>query len=761
MPCYNLVAIAVLFLMTATTPAEEWKPAKGPLMTKWAADVRPDKGPPLPEYPRPQLVRKRWLNLNGVWQFAFAKADEAVPVGKELEKSILVPFPVESALSGVMKPAERVWYRRTFTVPKEWAGERLMLHFGAVDWEATVHVNGKKLGVHQGGFDPFSFDITEALKDQEKQELIVGVYDPTDKGPQPRGKQVNKPGGIYYTPTTGIWQTVWLEPVHGIHITGLKIVPDVDAGKVFVTTWASVSNNDIGNNCSVRVTARLGGKEIASAKVRLYGKPAVLDIGKGNLWSPDSPTLYDLSVELIGHGDTVDSIQSYFGMRKIEVKPGDKKDPPRVLLNGKPIFQTGVLDQGFWPDGLYTAPTDEALKYDIELTKKLGFNMSRKHVKVEPARWYYWCDKLGLLVWQDMPSGETSVDPGKPDFVRTKESAAIYEKELRRMIDGLHNHPCIVSWVVFNEGWGQYDTARIAEWTKKHDPTRLVNSASGWNDRKVGDVHDIHVYPGPGAPPVEAKRAGVLGEFGGLGLAIKDHTWSKETWGYRGVRDKAELTRKYERLLGGVWDLERDKGLTAAVYTQLTDVETEANGLVTYDRAVLKVDVARIAAVNRGDVSRVPVVKEVVPTSKLKAHTWSYTLDKPAEGWFKADFEAKGWKSGPAGFGTKGTPGAVVRTEWKTKDIWIRREFDLPKGDLGELFLLMHHDDDVEVYLNGVLAVKKTGYTGDYEEFALTKAALGALKAGKNTIAIHCHQHTGGQYIDAGLIQLVPRRAGK
>ena len=421
----------------------------------------------------------------------------------------------------------------------------------------------------------------------------------------------------------------------------------------------------------------------------------------------------------------------------------------------------GVLDQGFWPDGLYTAPTDEALKYDIELTKKLGFNMSRKHVKVEPARWYYWCDKLGLLVWQDMPSGERGVDPGKPDLVRTKESAAIYETELKAMIDGLHNHPCIVSWVIFNEGWGQYDTARMAEWTKKHDPTRLVNSASGWNDRKVGDVHDVHVYPGPGAPPVGAKRAGVLGEFGGLGLAIKDHTWSKDTWGYKGVRDKADLTRKYERLLGGVWDLQRDKGLTAAVYTQLTDVETEANGLVTYDRAALKVDVARIAAVNRGDVSRVPQVVEVLPTSRAKAQTWAWTIDKPTEGWSKADFEAKGWKSGPAGFGTKGTPGAVVRTEWKTGDIWIRREFDLPKGDLGEVSLLMHHDDDAEVYLNGVLALKVKGYTSDYEEFALPKAALGALKPGKNTIAIHCHQYAGGQYIDAGLIRLVPRRPGK
>ena len=755
MPRINL-SLAVL-LLTTTVSAQDWKPAKGPLMTKWAADVRPDKGPPLPEYPRPQFVRKSWQNLNGVWQFAFAKADDAVPVGKDLDKTILVPFPVESALSGVMKPAERVWYRRTFGVPKEWAGQRVLLHFGAVDWEATVHVDGKKVGTHQGGFDPFSFDITDSLGKQEKHEIIVGVYDPTDKGPQPRGKQVNKPGGIYYTPTTGIWQTVWLEPVPAARIEGLKIVPDVDGGKASVTVRVVGADTDD----RVRVMASLGGKAVALVLEAKPGEPVALDVGKGNLWSPESPTLHNLYVELLRGGKPIDSIQSYFGMRKIEVGRADGKGPPRLLLNGKAVFQMGVLDQGFWPDGLYTAPTDEALKYDIELTKKLGYNMSRKHVKVEPARWYYWCDKLGLIVWQDMPSGDGSVDPGKPDLVRSKESAAIYERELKAMIDALHNHPCIVSWVVFNEGWGQYDTARIAKWTKEYDPTRIVNSASGWNDRKVGDVHDLHIYPGPGAPPVEANRAGVLGEFGGLGLAVKGHTWSKETWGYRGVRDKDELTRKYERLIGGVFDLARDKGLNAAVYTQLTDVETEANGLVTYDRAVLKVHVPRVAAVNRGDTSRVPLVEETVPTSKTKAQVWSYTFDKPAEGWAKADFDAKAWKTGPAGFGTKGTPGSVVRTEWKTDDIWIRRAFDLPKGERGEFFLLMHHDDDVEVYLNGVLAFEAKGYTSDYEEFVVSKAAQATLKPGKNTIAIHCRQYAGGQYIDAGLIRLVPRGPGK
>jgi hypothetical protein len=748
------LVFAALLGTSSLLEAQEWKPARAPLMTRWAADVQPRKGPPLPEYPRPQLVRNRWLNLNGVWQFAFAKEGEAAPAGKDLEASILVPFPVESALSGVMKRGDRLWYRRKFAVPKEWAGQRVLLYFGAVDWEATVYVNGRKVGSHQGGYDPFSFDVTGELTRNAEQELIVGVYDPTDKGPQPRGKQVSKPGGIYYTPTTGIWQTVWLEPVGAAHVEKLKIVPDVEGGRALVRVLAKGA----GAGHRVRLTARLGGKEVASVKEAKPGEAVGLEVGKGNLWSPDSPNLYDLEVELLDRGKVLDRVESYFGMRKIEVKPAEKGGPPRLLLNGKPFFQMGVLDQGFWPDGLYTAPTDAALRYDVEATKKLGFNMSRKHVKVEPARWYYWCDKLGLLVWQDMPSGDRSVPDGKPDLVRTKESARVFEKELRRMIDGLHNHPSIVVWVVFNEGWGQYDTARMAAWTRKHDPTRLVNSASGWNDRAVGDVHDIHVYPGPGAPPVEKGRAGVLGEFGGLGLPVKGHLWQeRDNWGYRNARDKADLTRRYERLLRGVSSLRRDKGLSAAVYTQLTDVETEVNGLLTYDRAVVKVDEKRVAAVNRGDLSGVPEVEELLPTSREKGQTWSYTFDKPSKEWFEAGFDAKGWKSGPGGFGTKGTPGAVVRTEWKTSDIWIRRTFTLPRGDPGEAYLLLHHDEDAEVYLNGVLALRVKGYITDYEEFALSEAARKALKPGKNVLAIHCRQTTGGQYIDAGLVRVKPR----
>jgi predicted amidohydrolase YtcJ len=733
--------------------ASGWKPAKGPLMTKWAKDVLPELA--LPEYPRPQMVRGQWRNLNGLWQFAFAKEGEEPPVGKELGERILVPFPVESALSGIMKHGDRLWYRRTFTIPEDWGMQRVILHFGAVDWEATVWVNGKKLGDHRGGYDGFSFDITDALKNAGEQELVVGVWDPTDAGTQPRGKQVLKPGGIMYTPTTGIWQTVWLEPAPEAHIEGLKIVPDVDAGKVRITLMASAKAANHGVNVFVTPP---GSEQSMAFSFKNTAKPLEIPLANPDLWSPDNPSLYQLRVSLTPPMPMTvgDSVQSYFAMRKIEVGE-DHKGVTRLLLNGKPTFMVGPLDQGFWPDGIYTAPTDEALKYDIEMTKKLGFNMTRKHVKVEPERWYYWCDKLGLLVWQDMPSGDRGIGDKDPDLKRSPESARQYEVELLRMIEGRGNHPCIVMWVPFNEGWGQFDTARIVDLVKKQDPSRLVDCASGWTDRKVGDVHDLHVYPGPGSAEPEEHRAAVLGEFGGLGLGIEGHSWSNKTWGYLGTKDREELTRRYERLLARVYALKEKPGLSAAVYTQITDVETEGNGLMTYDRAVLKVDLERAAAVNRGDVSHVPQPREVVPTSKEKGVVWRYTLEKPAGEWTKPEFDDSGWKEGPGGFGTEGTPGAVVRTEWKTDDIWLRRECTLPEVKADDLYLSLHHDEDAEVYLNGVRAAKVAGYVTDYEEVPISAEAKAALKPGKNVIAVHCHQTTGGQYIDVGLIEFKPR----
>ncbi len=744
---------AALACLPAAVLAADWKPARGPLATRWAKDVRPDNA--LPEYPRPLLVRGDWANLNGLWQMAFGKEGDAPPFGKALADQILVPYPVESALSGVMKPVPdgRVWYRRTFAVPEAWRkGKRVLLHFGAVDYESTVWVNGKELGTHKGGYDGFAYDVTDALKGSGQQEVVVRVLDQTDATDQPRGKQVRKPGGISYTPTTGIWQTVWIEPVpRAAYVKSLKIVPDVDAKQLIVT--AELGGDARGVDVSV-MAAEGQAKEGVADATAAAGKPVVLAISKPKLWTPESPSLYSLTVELRRGPQSIETVKSYAGMRKIEVGP-DEKGINRLKLNGKFVFQVGPLDQGFWPDGLYTAPTDDALRYDIEVTKKLGFNMTRKHVKVEPDRWYYWCDRLGLLVWQDMPSGGPMIGPNDPDGKRSPESARQFEAEFKAMIDDLQGHPSIVTWVIFNEGWGQFDTRRLAEWTKGYDPTRLVDAASGWIDRAgVGDLRDLHVYPNPVAPDPEPKRAGVLGEFGGLGLGVYDHTWQKEVWGYQGTASASELTRKYERLLRDGYALKDSKGLNALVYTQITDVETECNGLLTYDREVIKLDLDRAAAANRGDFSRVVEVVEVVPNSRRSGLMWRYTTEDPLAGWASARFDASAWKEGPGVLGTRPTPGAEVRTTWDTPDVWARREFTLTEVDPTKLLLTVLHDEGAEVYLNGVLAAKVIGHTGGYEELPIAPEAAATLKAGKNVIAVHCHQTIGGQSIDAGIVEI-------
>jgi len=492
------LAFAFLALAPQGEGATDWKPAKGPLATRWAADVKPDRV--LPEYPRPQLVRSEWLNLNGIWEYAIRPREEARP--ENFDGRILVPFPVESALSGVMKPVKpehRLWYRRTFELPARGEAGRWLLHFGAVDWDTTVMVNGKAVGEHRGGFDPFTFDITEAIVAGKPQELIVSVWDPTDQGSQPRGKQVLKPGGIMYTANTGIWQTVWLEPVPETRVDTLRIVPDIDAGEIRVTPTV-VGPRATGE---VSVTGLEGHRPIGTA-TGSAGSAIAIKVPDAKLWAPDHPFLYGLKART---GN--DEVRSYFGMRKIAMSK-DEHGVNRLMLNGKSVFQLGPLDQGWWPDGLYTAPTDEALKFDIEITRKLGFNMIRKHVKVEPERWYYWCDTLGILVWQDMPSGDNKDDASKVQFM----------VELERLIDARENHPSIIMWVPFNEGWGQHDTPRYVDWIKRRDPSRLVNNASGWTDTHTGDLSDVHVYPGPGMPATEPGRVAVLGEFGGLGLPL-------------------------------------------------------------------------------------------------------------------------------------------------------------------------------------------------------------------------------------------------
>jgi len=521
---FALFPAALLVLGTAGRVRAQWQPIDGPLMTRWAADVTPETVHR--EYPRPQMVREQWACLNGLWEYAVAPRNDPRP--QTWQGEILVPFGIESVLSGVWRrvgAGERLWYRRSCTIPAGWRSERVLLHFGAVDWEAIVWVNGQRVGEHRGGYTPFTFDITSALNSGAGQEIVVAVWDPSSSGYQPRGKQVDEPRGIWYTPTTGIWRSVWLEPVPATYIDHLVQTPDIDAGVLRLE--AAVAGADDGHTVSA---VALAGDRVAGRITGQPGKELALPLSDLRLWSPDDPFLYVMQVTLLEQGRVIDEVDTYFGMRKISLGP-DENGITRLLLNNEFLFQVGPLDQGFWPDGLYTAPTDEALRYDIEVTKRLGFNLARKHVKIEPDRWYTWCDRLGLLVWQDMPSGSNGLSRNE-------------ENPVAAMVDAYRNHPSIIMWVPINEGWGQYDTERITAWVETLDPSRLVNSASGWTDRGVGHVHDIHRYPGPAAPPAESERAIVLGEFGGLGYPVEGHLWQSErNWGYPPDRRTRPLGR--------------------------------------------------------------------------------------------------------------------------------------------------------------------------------------------------------------------------
>ncbi|RYY18292.1 MAG: beta-galactosidase, partial [Chitinophagaceae bacterium] len=564
-----------------------------------------DPAKPLPEYPRPQMVRSDWINLNGSWQYAILPKSQAnIPAA--YSGNILVPFAVESALSGVGKTVGKdslLWYERTVTIPANYRKSNILLHFGAVDWLCDIYVNGKKVGSHQGGYDPFSFDITTAVTKSGPQKITVSVWDPSDNGPQPRGKQINRPHGIWYTPVTGIWQTVWLESVPKTYIATTVQTPDVD--KKSLSVKAKVESAQPGD--LVIVSAWKGSEKLAEQSAEAE-QEINLALPNAALWSPDKPNLYDLKIAVVRKGKKVDEVSSYFAMRKISMAP-DASGIQRMLLNDQFVFQYGPLDQGWWPDGLYTAPTDEALKFDIEKTKEMGFNMIRKHVKVEPARWYRYCDSIGLLVWQDMPSGDLGnrweSRPGiygkGTDKDRTPESELIYRTEWNEIMQDLHNFPSIVVWVPFNEAWGQFKTAEITEWTKKKDPSRLVNSASGGNFEPVGDIMDLHNYPEPLMPEPSiygSKQVIVLGEFGGLGLPVESHTWQeKNNWGYQSFKNKQELLKRYSELMNSIPNLIQ-KGLSAAVYTQTTDVEVETNGLMTYDRKEIKIPVVDLKALH-------------------------------------------------------------------------------------------------------------------------------------------------------------------
>ena len=592
----NFLTMLLALALCSSTFAQ-WKPAGNKIKTSWGEQLDPKNV--LPEYPRPIMERNDWKNLNGLWKYAITP--KGTPAPAAYQGDILVPFAVESSLSGVGKminEKEELWYQRTFDVPSAWRGKQILLHFGAVDWKAEVWVNDVKVGEHTGGFTPFYFDITSVLN-KGNNDLVVKVWDPSDRGEQPRGKQIANPHGIWYTPVTGIWQTVWLEPVATQYITNLKTTPDIDNNSVKVEVAANTTSAD---KVEVKV---FDGKNLVAKGAALNGVPVELAMpANAKLWSPDSPFLYNMEVTLYKDGKAIDQVKSYTAMRKFSIRKG-QNGITRLQLNNKDYFQFGPLDQGWWPDGLYTAPTDEALVYDLKKTKDFGYNMVRKHVKVEPARWYTHCDQLGLIVWQDMPNGGPSPQWQARNYfngtevIRSAASEANYRKEWKEIIDCLYSYPSIAVWVPFNEAWGQFKTPEIVAWTKEYDPSRLVNPASGGNHYTCGDILDLHHYPGPNMFLYDPRRATVLGEYGGIGLVVEGNTWvnDKKNWGYVKFNTSDEVTNEYIKYGKHLLELIQ-KGFSAAVYTQTTDVEGEINGLMTYDRKVIKLDEAALKKIN-------------------------------------------------------------------------------------------------------------------------------------------------------------------
>lgn len=754
------IAGALLFaaMMTAATASAvpAWQMKEAPMMTPWASQI--DTSCPLPEYPRPQMVRDDgWLNLNGIWELRKGVPDEAYNAGFDYDKSILVPYPIESALSGVMEKSDEqcYWYRRTFTIPAEMKGKRLLLHFGAVDWEAKAYINGKEVGRHTGGYDPFTFDITDAVNPgKAEQELAVYIYDNTGVQGQMTGKQSKNPSICWYTCSSGIWQTVWLEAVPDSYISALEMEPTLSQN------WLNlnVTANAAGSTVDVSIKDREG-KEVASLADGATDKTLRITVPDAHVWSPADPYLYDVDITLKKDGKAVDKVSAYFGMRRIEVKKVDGY--PRIFLNGEQIFQIGPLDQGFWPDGLHTPPSEAAMLYDIKTMKDLGFNMVRKHIKVEPDRWYYLCDREGLLVWQDLPSG--NVVNGYEELAKSN-----FKDEAVRIVKAVKNHPSIVHWVVFNEGWGQFDTPEVTTLVQNNvnrlSPSRfgkasLICNASGWTDHELGDIIDTHSYPHPSCP-THASRAAVCGEYGGITLKEPGHIWPGGDFQYTVVETKSDFTDYFNMLCDEIKDLYY-MGLNAAVYTQIADVEIEKNGFLTYDRKVLKTDNPAKIRAKIQEVLDMPhsdmKVTPIISTSGSHRYKWRYSFsaDVPRH-WQEPGFDDSSWPLGEGAFGANvGSSQHLVGTNWNTNDIVMRRWFrigDLTPEAIDAMRFVTFHDEDIEIYINGVWAASRSGYTNGYIPVDISDQAKAAIRPGEwNLIALRGKQSSGGQIMDVGI----------
>ncbi len=754
-----MILSAILFVgLFMSANAATWEKKTAPVMTPWGEQLTSDNV--WAEYPRPSMKRGDWMNLNGVWDYykrTTINYDYETNASR-FNKGILVPFSIESALSGIKDNnfKENItsthMYRRTFQVPESFSGKNVILHFGAVDWRCTVYVNGKVAGSHDGGSDPFKFDITELLNASGDQELQVAVWDPTNAGGQPHGKQNNNPNGIWYTPNSGIWQTVWMEPVSKAHITSYEPIPNIDNNTV------DIKINATDADAQASIIVKYAGTQIAKAEGKV-GEFMTISIPDAKLWSPDEPNLYDIEVALQKDGQQVDAVSGYFGMRKFS--RGMAFGKPCLLLNNEPLYMYGPLDQGWWPDGLLTPPSYEAMVYDLEVIKAMGMNMVRKHIKVENDLWFDWCDRNGLVVWQDMVNvaGSGLVGPKsvcQPQFYAENEA----------VINAFRHHPSIGAWVVYNEGWGQ-DADNGMEHTHKgitlveeanHDPGRFVHGVTGWTDVERGDFIDVHSYPAPNAAEnLLNERIASCGEFGGINLFIEGHMWAGSDVNYTTVADAETYTNLYDSYTDKLQQLQKDKGLWMSVYTQITDVEQECNGILTYDRKVNKLNDVQFqrlrANILRTIHSRFVGHETVVPAADEDANIeWSYTTETPADNWFEPSFDASAWSKGKAGFGNRSS----WRTAWSSTDIWIRRTFTIEgisQEDVATLRLWMFHDDDTEVYINGKLATKVANWVDNYAAFSIAPEALATIKTDgtENTIAIHTKQNVGGQYIDCGI----------